>query len=155
MLTTCRQQHPFFDCEQLFLRQQSKFYEVENSTMLVAVGPTIPRSFLCVSECISGVKLLPQVFPVMIPYIQIYHMLYSNFPYLIFKFTIPYIQIYDILYSNLLHLIFKFTVSVAQCKSALSPLLMHWRYCSLALSHQYVIFKFTTDQYLTTDLSHL
>ena len=26
--------------------------------------------------------------------------------------------------------------SMAQCKTAVSPLLMHWRYCSLALSHQ-------------------
>ena len=25
---------------------------------------------------------------------------------------------------------------LAQCKTAVSPLLMHWRYCSLALSHQ-------------------
>ena len=26
-------------------------------------------------------------------------------------------------------------ISIAQCKTAISPVLMHWRYCSLALSH--------------------
>ena len=26
--------------------------------------------------------------------------------------------------------------SMAQCKTAVSPLLMHWRYCSLTLSHR-------------------
>ena len=29
--------------------------------------------------------------------------------------------------------------SMAQCKTAVSPLLTHWRYCSLALSHQNVL----------------
>ena len=29
-------------------------------------------------------------------------------------------------------------MSMATCKSAVSPLLMHWRYCSLALSHCYL-----------------
>ena len=29
--------------------------------------------------------------------------------------------------------------SMVQCKTAVSPLLMHWRYCSLALSHQFHI----------------
>ena len=28
-------------------------------------------------------------------------------------------------------------VCLAECKTAISPLLMHWRYCSLALNHQY------------------
>ena len=30
------------------------------------------------------------------------------------------------------------TVSMALCKTAVTPLLTHWSYCSLALSHQYV-----------------
>ena len=30
-------------------------------------------------------------------------------------------------------------ISMAQCKTAVSPLLTYWRYCSLALSHRYVI----------------
>ena len=28
-------------------------------------------------------------------------------------------------------------VCLAECKTAISPLLMHWRYCSLTLNHQY------------------
>ena len=28
--------------------------------------------------------------------------------------------------------------SMAQCKTAVSPVLMHWRYCSFALSHEHV-----------------
>ena len=28
-------------------------------------------------------------------------------------------------------------LSMAQCKTAVTPLLMHWSYCSLALSHHY------------------
>ena len=28
-------------------------------------------------------------------------------------------------------------ISMAQCKNAVSPLLTHWRYCSLALNHRY------------------
>ena len=31
----------------------------------------------------------------------------------------------------------KLTISMAQCKKALSPLLTHWRYCSLELNHRY------------------
>ena len=31
------------------------------------------------------------------------------------------------------------SISMAKCKTAVSPLLKHWRHCSLALSHQYVI----------------
>ena len=27
---------------------------------------------------------------------------------------------------------------MAKCKTAVSPLLMHWRYCSLALNHRYI-----------------
>ena len=30
-----------------------------------------------------------------------------------------------------------FHISMAQCKTAVSPLLTHWGYCSLALSHRY------------------
>ena len=30
-------------------------------------------------------------------------------------------------------------ILMAQCKTAVSPLLTHWRYCSLALSHQYFL----------------
>ena len=30
-------------------------------------------------------------------------------------------------------------ISIAQCKIAVSQVYMHWRYCSLALSHWYVI----------------
>ena len=29
------------------------------------------------------------------------------------------------------------TISMASCKTAVSPLLTHWKYCSLALSHRY------------------
>ena len=29
------------------------------------------------------------------------------------------------------------TTSMVQCKTAVSPLITHWRYCSLALSHQH------------------
>ena len=30
-----------------------------------------------------------------------------------------------------------YIISMALCKTAISPLLTHWRYCSLALSHRY------------------
>ena len=33
------------------------------------------------------------------------------------------------------------TISLVQCKTAVSPLLMHWRYCRLALSHQWWIWR--------------
>ena len=32
---------------------------------------------------------------------------------------------------------FEYQISMAQCKTAVSPLLTHWRYCSLAQSHWY------------------
>ena len=30
-------------------------------------------------------------------------------------------------------------ISTAQCKNTVSPVLMHWRYCSLALHHRYIV----------------
>ena len=36
---------------------------------------------------------------------------------------------------------FGFDISMAQCKTAATPLLMHWSYCSLALSHQHTLVK--------------
>ena len=32
-------------------------------------------------------------------------------------------------------------ISTALCKTAVSPVLMHWRYCSLALSHRYILYE--------------
>ena len=47
--------------------------------------------------------------------------------------------------------------SMARCKTALSPLLRHWRYCSLALSHRHigrvVIAEINADL-LTTEEHH-
>ena len=43
--------------------------------------------------------------------------------------------------SDLLHSLDK---SMAQCKTAVTPLLMHWSYCSLALSHRNVQHAATT-----------
>ena len=48
----------------------------------------------------------------------------------------------------------KRNISMAKCKTAVTPLLMHWSYCSLALSHRYhqyssvimVCVTFCTDQ---------
>ena len=33
---------------------------------------------------------------------------------------------------------YQMIVSMAQCKTAITPLLMHWGYCSVALSHLYM-----------------
>ena len=35
-------------------------------------------------------------------------------------------------------------ISMTQCKTAVTPLLMHWSYCSLALSHWYIPYKAQT-----------
>ena len=35
----------------------------------------------------------------------------------------------------------EYTISMTSCKTAVTPLLMHWSYCSLAPSHRYKIFE--------------
>ena len=42
------------------------------------------------------------------------------------------------------------TMSMALCKTAVSPLLTHWRYCSLVLSHR--CYPFNLDQIMTYTL---
>ena len=42
-------------------------------------------------------------------------------------------------------------ISMAKCKTALTPLLTHWSYCSLALSHRYAWFNLHEEKML---LSH-
>ena len=36
-----------------------------------------------------------------------------------------------------------YPISMALCKTAVTPLLMHWSYCSFALSHRYALFVYT------------
>ena len=38
-------------------------------------------------------------------------------------------------------------ISMAQCKTTSSPLLVYWRYCSLALNHHYIIGRLNTNQF--------
>ena len=43
------------------------------------------------------------------------------------------------------------TENMAQCKTAVSPLLTHWRYCSIVLSHRHCQIRFM--RYITSDLN--
>ena len=38
-------------------------------------------------------------------------------------------------------------ISLASCKTAVTPLLMHWSYCSLVLNHWYIIVTFAQSSY--------
>ena len=49
-----------------------------------------------------------------------------------------FLWVHGLVYNMYLSLTWHF-ISMAQCKTAVSPLLTYWRYCSLALSHRYVI----------------
>ena len=42
--------------------------------------------------------------------------------------------------------VFKMITLMASCNTAVSPLLMHWRYCSLARSHQYGSYGYTDSE---------
>ena len=53
-------------------------------------------------------------------------------------FTDAYMRHSASLYSDLVWF-GNIIISMASCKTAVSPLLTHWRYCSLALSHRYFV----------------
>ena len=46
-------------------------------------------------------------------------------------------------------------MSMALCRTEISPLLMHWRYCSLALSHQCIAHEYTACTILCIITLHL
>ena len=46
-------------------------------------------------------------------------------------------------------------ISIAQCKTAVTPLLMHWSYCSLVLSHRYVLAACYNTSYFCMLLSQM
>ena len=49
-------------------------------------------------------------------------------------------------------LIYQYHISMAKCKTAVTPLLTHWSYCSLALSHRYHVEEMTRPWGATINL---
>ena len=97
---------------------------------------TLKHSSLCLVLSTSGRCYIRHNTPALLPE-QNGHI----FPKNILKFCFFYRKIYFLFKISLLFIgSVQFMILMALCRTAVTPLLMHWCYFSLGLSHQYVSF---------------